>query len=457
MKKNYAKVASAFFMAAMAMNVSAQQIPNGGFEDGWAFRTPYLTVRTQINSSYAPEKVQSIVEDQIFIAPASWDVSNNIGVIVSNNEFDNPIKVAERVSKAHSGKYAIQITDKKSEPGPSFMIPGFVSLGTTWFSCAWSADVDWGFMVIPGSSNNHDWGSFGGAELTTRPDAISFYYTREGAKQDATVVAYLWKGTYTQKEVSSIIVAQPFRHVAEFPAGSYDLGGGATNEEDWPSVDMNDRDRSILGMETVVGDTVFSSEDAELIASATARISDTPGEWTLFECPLEYKSDATPEKINIIIAAGDYFGPNSNFVDGNSITVDDVTAVYYSRLKAISVKGQEFALENGKYDYEIDADLPQESDLKIEVLGQHAEIVERTSAGNKLTIKVKNAVGNDSDGLNEHTYSFLFTGDGTGVENVEMGNTPVEYFNLQGVRVDNAASGLYIRRQGDKTEKVIIR
>ena len=35
-------------------------------------------------------------------------------------------------------------------------------------------------------------------------------------------------------------------------------------------------------------------------------------------------------------------------------------------------------------------------------------------------------------------------------------NAPVEYFNLQGVRVENPSNGLYIRRQGSKVTKVII-
>ena len=47
-----------------------------------------------------------------------------------------------------------------------------------------------------------------------------------------------------------------------------------------------------------------------------------------------------------------------------------------------------------------------------------------------------------------------------GVKGVEVStdaNAPVEYFNLQGVRVANPENGLYIRRQGNKVEKVIIR
>lgn len=47
----------------------------------------------------------------------------------------------------------------------------------------------------------------------------------------------------------------------------------------------------------------------------------------------------------------------------------------------------------------------------------------------------------------------------TGVEQVEVNrnDAPVEYFNLQGVRVDNPESGLYIRRQGSNIEKTIVK
>lgn len=48
-----------------------------------------------------------------------------------------------------------------------------------------------------------------------------------------------------------------------------------------------------------------------------------------------------------------------------------------------------------------------------------------------------------------------------GIDNVVVDNdenTPVEYYNLQGVRVENPAAGqLYIKRQGSKATKVIIR
>lgn len=51
---------------------------------------------------------------------------------------------------------------------------------------------------------------------------------------------------------------------------------------------------------------------------------------------------------------------------------------------------------------------------------------------------------------------------GAGVEGIEIENgidenAPVEYYNLQGIKVENPAAGLYIKRQGNKVEKVIIR
>lgn len=40
---------------------------------------------------------------------------------------------------------------------------------------------------------------------------------------------------------------------------------------------------------------------------------------------------------------------------------------------------------------------------------------------------------------------------------VDNENAPVEYFNLQGIRVDNPAAGVFIRRQGSKVSKVLVK
>lgn len=45
----------------------------------------------------------------------------------------------------------------------------------------------------------------------------------------------------------------------------------------------------------------------------------------------------------------------------------------------------------------------------------------------------------------------------TGVENVAAEAAAVEYFNLQGVRVANPANGIFIRRQGNSVNKVLVK
>lgn len=58
----------------------------------------------------------------------------------------------------------------------------------------------------------------------------------------------------------------------------------------------------------------------------------------------------------------------------------------------------------------------------------------------------------------EFNLPMLFKQDGAGVDTivVENENAPVEYFNLQGVRVAEPANGIFIRRQGNKVTKVAL-
>ncbi|MDE6527975.1 MAG: hypothetical protein K2L78_02875, partial [Muribaculaceae bacterium] len=51
----------------------------------------------------------------------------------------------------------------------------------------------------------------------------------------------------------------------------------------------------------------------------------------------------------------------------------------------------------------------------------------------------------------------LDTGSSVNVAEADDADAPVEYYNLQGMRVANPENGLFIRRQGNKVEKVVIR
>ena len=50
--------------------------------------------------------------------------------------------------------------------------------------------------------------------------------------------------------------------------------------------------------------------------------------------------------------------------------------------------------------------------------------------------------------------------DASGIKNImvpDSDNTPVEYFNLSGVKVDNPTKGIYIKKQGLRVQKIIVK
>lgn len=94
---------------------------------------------------------------------------------------------------------------------------------------------------------------------------------------------------------------------------------------------------------------------------------------------------------------------------------------------------------------------------KVAEEGENYEIYVPVTAGNYLSIRAKSVLGD------LHSEELVKNVDASGniissVEGVAADdmNAPVEYFNLQGVRVAADQPGLYIRRQGSKVEKVAI-
>ena len=65
-----------------------------------------------------------------------------------------------------------------------------------------------------------------------------------------------------------------------------------------------------------------------------------------------------------------------------------------------------------------------------------------------------------TDNNNSATVSKTFTitiKDASGINDVTIDeNAPVEYYNLQGVKVENPENGIFIKRQGSKATKVIL-
>ena len=86
------------------------------------------------------------------------------------------------------------------------------------------------------------------------------------------------------------------------------------------AVDMVNRDRNILGMETAKGGEVTKSEGAALVAKVVRPIAEVADEWTNLTVPFEYESEEAPEMLNIIFAANDYFDA-AKIDQGNTLTV----------------------------------------------------------------------------------------------------------------------------------------
>lgn len=338
-------------LAAIAP-LSAQQLPNNGFEEDWVDCYPWTSAGN--------------TKTKQGTTPAPWIVSNTIGTGTMGKT-----TIADKV-EGYNSSSAVKISNKSILGN---VIPGYFSLGTAWSTATGL------------NGGNKDGGTFGGYEFTYRPDAVSFFYKASG--DAASVVAYTWNGTFKQADVPGNIV----------------LSG------DPKVVTMEDRDRNILDMATAQGQGVI--QKGSLIASNTARTA-VAENWTEFTMELNYVNSETPEKFNVIFSAGDYF--NSAPVKDHSMTVDDVKLLYYSRLKTLSVKGTEVTLADGTYDYDLSESVympKSEEELSYTLLGKSPAktvSVALDAENNTATITVKNTNegATDVDGEAEHVYTIKF-------------------------------------------------
>lgn len=302
-------------------------------------------------------------------------------------------------------------------------IPAYMTLGTSWAT------------AVGADGHDADGGSFGGKSFTKRPDAISFDYMRDNSKGDenATVVAYLWKETYTQKDVP---------------------GNTALTSLGIKKCEMTDRDRNILGMPTDQGGDVTKTDDAECIATINYSItSSTNGKWETLTIPFEYKTSSTPEKINIIFAATDYFN-RSKIVSGNSLCVDNVKYVYYHSLSDIKLNGTtidgfnenrtEYTVKGNMADYKNTLDCTPKS-------ANSTKNVNWNDAENFVTITVKGSnYAEDNESMT--VYTIKFEGTGTDIHNVISTSTTTAngaIYDLSGRQLKTMQKGINIVRGKD--------
>ena len=209
-----------------------------------------------------------------------------------------------------------------------------------------------------------------------------------------SVVAYLWKGTWTQADVPSNTAVGVFSW------------GSATK------VTMTDRIHNILGKSHLTGGTVSKSADAELIASVEYYSNTAVGNWTTQEFPLDYKSDATPEKLNIVIASNGLFDDRSTIKANNSVTIDDVELVYWHALSALSYEGATLSFSESTTSYDLSSVAYDETKLSYTVKGRAATATKTYNAETGvLTIRVEGEdIASTPASFTEYTVQFKVAG-----------------------------------------------
>lgn len=280
-------------LLAVAGTAGAQQLPNGSFDEGdWVDCVPFTNGASSI---------------KVGKCPPSWTIAHVAGAIDLGT---GEMAVGEQDNAGHTGT-AVKIYNTKTAGKP---VPGYITLGTPWNTAAKMG------------MSNKDGGSFGGIKFTYKPDALEFYYKRGINKTNtrSSVVAYLWNGTVTQKNVP---VTTPGNYFATLK-----------------TYDMPNRDIFILRKDDLTASCQGDKNPpnpTHLIASLEEYTTETTDAWTKktyeFKYNDAYKAE-TPEFINVIFAASDYFN-SSNVTNGVSLSIDDVKLIYYKHLKSLTIDG----------------------------------------------------------------------------------------------------------------------
>lgn len=306
-----------------------------------------------------------------YTTPGPWCISHVMGMsglgatVVGAKELTN--------GDEENPEYAVRLTNTPNPFMPTQVVPGYMTLGTS-FASASVSDL-----------GKADGGTFGGVAFTGKPDAIQFDYSRShtqagdtlyaaeviNSEEPATVVAYLWKGQYKQEAVP-----------------------GETNYGKPSTVTMYGRERNILDIKTTTGGAATKSDDAACIAQVVKSITgNVEGKLETMVVPLDYGkyagTDVQPDSLNIIFAASDYFGQRSKVGAGNALVVDNVKLLYYHDIKDASYNGEGFEFgPSHAADFSTEAYVP--ANLQFTKVGQGATVEQSyNDETGVLTITVK--------------------------------------------------------------------
>lgn len=383
-------------LAVTAMYAQTYQLPNVGFENWEKAKGILWTEKSQNQGQPGQE-------------PQSWHSSNIKFATGWAGSYQELVQ-----KKSDNGKTYANVINKKSGQASSY-IPtlGTLTIGNTWYANYGDGNATGGYRATNEKFAQN--GTYGGLSFVGRPDAIVGDF--QNYSSDSHIIAYLWKGSFNGEVPATFDdgATGPFYNKKYNPTIKSWLKLENLDRAIWSEIDP-----SIVTSETV--QKITKSEGAEIVAYCDKTFDNTFG-WTPVEIPLTYKSSATPEMTNVIIAAG-YPWDSRKSVENNNICADNIRYVYYSRLSDASIDGYAFDFNPNTLDYVITVNdvenftLPTGVNYSImsnEALTADKEAAVITNDDNKqISIKVTNkqsianAEATDADGLREHTYNFYF-------------------------------------------------
>lgn len=355
------KILLTALLAAGGLTVSAQNLPNGDFQQ-WK-TTCGKSDQTSPNIGSAPAGLAT----RPGVEPQDWNGSNVFQKVANMKAQSDAL-----VTRQEDGDnfYVRLVCTKVRVKLGTFDIkaeaPAFINFGTPW-------------VYAVSDKNKCDGGVYGGMSFSYKPDAIKGRYKRTPAAkaEKARIIAYLWSGTFTSSIPSGI----------------------STRMQD-------DVDRAIMGRVSGV------TGDGKLVASCDYGFETTKNnDWEEIVVPINYKlTYVVPTKMNVIISSDDYWN-RGNMVENSTLEVDDVQFVYYHALKNVTYNGKPIEVKENESQFYIPISPDETFDLKklkYDKVGVGATVEDPVydAAKNTVTITVK---GNDFEKNNKSVTTYVFT------------------------------------------------
>lgn len=326
--------------------------------------TVLASAQYQLSNSGFETYVSDNVHSGAGIRPTDWNASNVM-------QFGMQMTVLTDDANGHTGHCAhlknVTVIGQTS--------PAWISLGTPWAHVESLAKV-----------NEATAGTDGGIAWTHRPDSVEVWIKRTNNDwEEAFLVYYSWTGQ-----------ARGDRYKGK------DGNCASTTHYD----EESDVRAAFNGNDC--GTTVLANQVAEgLWRSNTAY-----NNWTKITFPIKYISNDLPEKMNIILSAGNY--PNkraTNVHEGSNLWVDDLRLIYSSKAHELLINNRKmngFNPDTYTYSYTVSATTTSVPTIQPKRSGRNLDPSEYSinygAIGDTTTITIF-----AEDGSSQTTYKIFFT------------------------------------------------